>query len=282
MAGKLFVIATPLGNLHDLSHRAIETLREVDLVACEDTRRSSRLLAHYEIRAPLLSCHRFNERERLDGVLDRLRNGERVALLSDGGTPIVSDPGSLLVAAAIEAGLEVSPIPGPSAVTALLSVAGFDADRFVFDGFLPHRAGERRRRLRELASETRTVVLFESPHRIVETLCDVESIFGERPVALGRELTKLHETILHGPAREIAGRLGPEVRGEITVAIKGASTAAEVASADRDAERTSKVWRAALDEADGDRREALRSAARELGIKKAQLQRLLMELGEDG
>ena len=200
MAGKLFVIATPLGNLHDLSHRAIETLREVDLVACEDTRRSSRILAHYGIRTPLLSCHRFNERERLAGVLDRLRDGKSVALLSDGGTPVVSDPGTLLVGAAVEAGLDVCPIPGPSAVTTLLSVAGFDADRFVFDGFLPHRAGERRRRLRELAAEKRTLVLFESPHRIVETLRDVERIFGERPLALGRELTKRHETILHGSA----------------------------------------------------------------------------------
>ena len=282
MAGKLFVIATPLGNLQDLSQRALDTLREVDLVACEDTRRSSRLLAHYGIRTPLLSCHRFNERERLAGVLDRLRGGDRIALLSDGGTPIVSDPGAMLVTAAIESGLEVSPIPGPSAVTALLSVAGFDANRFVFDGFLPHRAGERRRRLRELAAETRTVVLFESPHRIVETLRDIERIFGERPVALGRELTKLHESILHGTAGEIAARLGSDVRGEITVAIDGASTADDGAAVDQEAERTLKVWREALDGAGGDRREALRSAARELGLKKAELQRLLMELGEDG
>jgi 16S rRNA (cytidine1402-2'-O)-methyltransferase len=282
VAGKLFVIATPLGNLQDLSQRALETLREVDLVACEDTRRSSRLLAHYGIRTPLLSCHRFNEHERLAGILDRLRDGDRIALLSDGGTPIVSDPGALLVTAAIEAGLEVSPIPGPSAVTALISVAGFDADRFVFDGFLPHRAGERRRRLRELVVETRTVVVFESPHRIVEALRDVERIFGKRPVTLGRELTKLHESILHGTAGEIAERLGPDVRGEITVAIKGASTADDVAAVDRQAERTLTVWREALEGSGGDRRVALRSAARELGLKKAELQRLLMELGEDG
>jgi 16S rRNA (cytidine1402-2'-O)-methyltransferase len=282
VAGKLFVIATPLGNLQDLSQRALETLREVDLVACEDTRRSSRLLTHYGIRAPLLSCHRFNERERLAGVLDRLRGGDRIALLSDGGTPIVSDPGALLVKAAIESGLEVSPIPGPSAVTALLSVAGFDADRFVFDGFLPHRAGERRRRLRDLVAETRTVVLFESPHRIVETLRDVERIFGERPVALGRELTKLHESILRGTAAQIVGLLGPDVRGEITMAIHGASTTDGAAAVDREAERALKVWREALDGSGGDRREALRSTARELGLKKAELQRLLMELGEDG
>jgi len=282
VAGKLFVIATPLGNLHDLSHRAIETLREVDLIACEDTRRSSRLLIHHGIRTPLLSCHRFNERARLAGVLGRLRAGESVALLTDGGTPVVSDPGSLLVGAAIEAGLEVCPIPGPSAVTTLLSVAGFDADRFVFDGFLPHRPGERRRRLRELASETRTLVLFESPHRIVETLRDVDRIFGERPIVLGRELTKIHETILHGSAREIAERLGSEVRGEITLALRGASTTDPAAPVDVDAERTLSAWREALHDADGDRRDALRSAARRLGLKKAELQRLLMELGEDG
>jgi 16S rRNA (cytidine1402-2'-O)-methyltransferase len=282
VAGKLFVIATPLGNLDDFSHRAIETLRDVDLVACEDTRRSSRLLAHYGIRTPLLSCHRFNERERLHGVIERLREGADIALLSDGGTPLVSDPGALLVQAAIEAGRVVLPVPGPSAVTALLSVAGFDADRFVFDGFLPHRAGERRRRLRELVHERRTVVLFESPHRIAETLRDVARLFGERPLALGRELTKVHESVLHGTARELAERLGQEVRGEITLAIRGAATDRASAPADTEDGRVRTVWRSALEGAAGDRRAALRAAARELAIKKAELQRLLMELGEDG
>ena len=280
MAGLLFVVATPLGNLEDLSPRAVATLRDVDCVVCEDTRRTAKLLAHHGIRTPTRSCHKFNEREQRKPLLARMAAGQDLALVSDGGTPGISDPGPLLVRAAVEAGFEVRPIPGPSAAAALLSISGLPADRYVFEGFLPHRAGERRRRLRELAGERRPVVAFESPHRIAETLADVEQLLGTRPLVLGRELTKLHETVLFGHAREIRERLGDPVRGEITLVISGADAKREVASGD-DADNVVGCWRKALEEHAGDRRAALRAASSELGLKRAELFRLLAELGEE-
>jgi 16S rRNA (cytidine1402-2'-O)-methyltransferase len=282
VAGTLFVIATPLGNLDDLSPRALETLRSVARIACEDTRRTARLLARFGIETPTLSCHRFNERERLEPVLARLAGGEDVALVSDGGTPGISDPGCLLVRAAVEAGMEVRPVPGPSAAATLLSVSGIGADRFVFEGFLPHRAGERRRRLRELKEERRPVVVFESPHRIIESLADIDAVLGPRPLVVGRELTKLHETLLYGSARELAERFGEQVRGEITLVIAGADADRDAASVDLASEEVRRCWRRALRECEDDRRAALRRAAGELGMKRAELYRLLAELGEAG
>ena len=214
MSGKLFVVATPLGNLDDLSPRALATLRSVDAVACEDTRRTAKLLARYTIEVPMVSCHKFNERQRLEPIVERLAAGESVALVCDSGTPGVADPGRLLVREALERGILVCPLPGPSAVTTLLSASGLPADRYVFEGFLPHRAGERRRRLRELRDERRTVVLFEAPHRLHASLLDMQEVLGSRELVLGRELTKLHETILRGSPGELAERLGPDVRGE--------------------------------------------------------------------
>jgi 16S rRNA (cytidine1402-2'-O)-methyltransferase len=280
VSGTLFVVATPLGNLEDLSPRALRTLRGVAAIACEDTRRTSRLLARYDVDVATVSCHRFNERQRIEPVLRRLREGEDVALVSDGGTPAVSDPGALLVRAALEEGIRVCPLPGPSAVPTLLSASGLPADRYVFDGFLPHRAGERRRRLRELRDESRTVVLFETPHRLRAALRDIDDVLGSRRVVLGRELTKLHETILTGTAGELAERLGSErVRGEITLVLAGC--AEDTAEVDVTARRVTSVWREALEETGGDRRAALRRAARTLGLRKAELQRRLSELGRD-
>jgi 16S rRNA (cytidine1402-2'-O)-methyltransferase len=275
--GTLFVVATPLGNLDDLSPRALGTLRAVGTIACEDTRRTTRLLARYQVEVPVVSCHCFNEADRLEPILERLRAGEDIALVSDGGTPVVSDPGMLLVRAALAEGLHVSPLPGPSAVATLLSVAGLPADRYVFDGFLPHRAGERRRRLRELADERRTLVIFEAPHRLPESLADIEEVFGPREVVLGREMTKLHETIWTGTAGELAERLrGERVRGEITLAIAGCGE--RTAEADETARRIAACWRESLERAGGDRRLALRRASRELGLGRAELQRRLSEL----
>jgi len=280
VSGTLFVVATPLGNLDDLSPRARRTLGDVAVVACEDTRRTSHLLARYEIDVPTLSCHRFNERQRLEPVLQRLRSGEDVALVSDGGTPAVSDPGALLVHAALEEGIRVCPLPGPSAVATLLSASGLPADRYVFEGFLPHRAGERRRRLRELRAETRTLVLFETPHRIQGALADIEEVLGPRRVVLGRELTKLHETILTGTASRLGEQLGGErVRGEITLVVAGCGSGE--AEVDHTAGRIATCWREALEAHGGDRRAALRQASRELGLRKAELQRRLGELDED-
>jgi 16S rRNA (cytidine1402-2'-O)-methyltransferase len=300
VAGKLHVVATPLGNLGDLSPRAVATLRRVTLVACEDTRRTARLLAAHGIDRPTVSCHRFNEASRIDSLVARLLAGEELALVSDGGTPGVADPGVRLVRAALDAGIAVSPVPGPSAVAALLSIAGLPADRFVFEGWLPHRAGERRRRLRELAAEARTIVIFEAPHRIQATLADIDTVMGDRLVVLGRELTKLHETLLRGRAAEIAGELGEAVRGEITLALAPLAGAAAGGSAAGDApaettarasgaaatgrdlaaERLRGAWRNALGEAAGDRRAALRRVARECGLPRAEAWRRLGEIGE--
>jgi len=240
------------------------------------------LLARFGIETPTLSCHRFNERARLDPVLERLRSGQDVALVSDGGTPGIADPGALLVRAAADAGIRVCPVPGPSAVTTLLSASGLPADRYVFEGFLPHRAGERRRRLRELRGETRTLVLFEAPHRILAALEDLDRIFGDRPIVLGRELTKLHETILRGSAAEIAAALGGEVKGEITIAIAGASADDRVGDPDPESRRILCAWRDALAAEGGDRRAALRRAGRTLGLRRAELYRALAELGQSG
>jgi len=282
VAGTLYVVATPLGNLDDLSARARDVLGRVSCIACEDTRRTSKLLARFGLDTPTLSCHRFNERARLEPVLERLGRGEDVALVSDGGTPGVSDPGARLVDAALASGLRVSPVPGPSAVVALLSVCGFDADRFVFDGFLPHRAGERRRRLRELAAERRTVVVFETPHRILATLDDLAEILGDRVVVLGREVTKVHETILRGPAAELRPALeaGP-VRGEITLVVRGAGRGEEIPARGEADTRVLDVWREELERAGGNRRDALRAASSRLDMKRPALFRRLAELGED-
>lgn len=283
MRGTLYVIATPIGNLEDLSPRALRILRSVELIACEDTRRTAKLLARFGVEARTLSCHRFNERERLEPVLQILRDGGSVALVSDGGTPAISDPGALLVQQVLEEGIALSPVPGPSAIAALLSASGLPADRYVFDGFLPHRPGERRRRLRELRDEPRTVVVFEAPHRIRRTLRDLAEVMGDRPLVLGRELTKQHETILRGTAREIEAALGEgegDVKGEITLAIAGAEAAArDRPPAEEGAGRALAAWRAALEATSGSEREALRLAARALHMKRPDLYRLLVELG---
>jgi 16S rRNA (cytidine1402-2'-O)-methyltransferase len=282
MAGTLFVVATPIGNLEDLSPRARRVLGEVELVACEDTRQTARLLLRHSIATATLSCHKFNERERIEPILRRLRAGRDVALVCDGGTPCLSDPGALLVRGAHDEGIPVSPIPGPSAVAAILSVSGFEAQRFVFEGFLPHRAAERRSRLRELRDETRTMVLLEAPHRIAATLEDIAAVFdAERPLVLGRELTKLHERVLRGTAAELVATLKrSRIRGEITLAIAGASSARSATADTRNSARVIECWRAALNEAGGNRREALRRAARTLRLKRAALSRYLASLGE--
>ncbi len=250
------------------------------MIACEDTRRTAKLLARYAVERPVISCHRFNERQRLEPVLERLRSGKDVALVADAGTPGVSDPGALLVRTALEEGLRVCPIPGPSAAVTLLSASGLPAERYVFEGFLPHRGGERRRRLRTLRDERRPVVMFETPHRLAQTLADIDETLGARRVVLGRELTKLHETILVGTARELASRVGESPRGEFTLILEGADDDASEGSEPR-AETARRAWRAAVAAADGDRRAALKQASRDLGMKRAELYRYLTELGED-
>jgi 16S rRNA (cytidine1402-2'-O)-methyltransferase len=227
VSGRLFLVGTPIGNLGDLTERARETLADADLVAAEDTRRTGRLLAHLGIEARMVSLFEGNERERTERLLEDLRGGARVALVSDAGMPSVSDPGFRLVRACAAEGIDVTVVPGPSAVTAALAVSGLPTDRWVFEGFLPRRAGERRARLRELAAEPRTVVLFESPRRLFATLREVLEELGDREVAVARELTKLHEEVLRGRVSEVLDALGDaEPKGEVVVVLEGAEPAA--------------------------------------------------------
>jgi 16S rRNA (cytidine1402-2'-O)-methyltransferase len=221
-AGILFLVATPIGNLEDLSRRAVRVLGEVAVVAAEDTRHTRRLLDHYGISVAVTSLFEHNERARIPGLLRRLGAGESVAVVTDAGSPGLSDPGYPLVRAAIEAGLEVVSVPGPSAVVAALQVSGLPTDAFTFVGFLPVKRGARRRRLEELRARRETVVAFESPHRIEACLEDLEELWGERPVALARELTKVHEEVLRGSAREVRAALTPDRRrGEMVLVLGG-------------------------------------------------------------
>lgn len=224
--GVLHVVATPIGNLGDLSPRAQATLRNVDAICAEDTRHTRQLLGHFGIERPLIALHEHNEDGLAARLVERLQAGESLALVSDAGTPLVSDPGFRLVRAARAAGLRVSPVPGPSALIAALSVAGLPSDRFVFEGFLPAKTGARRERLQTLASEARTVLFYESSHRIEEMLADaVQAFGGARPAVVARELTKLFETVLDGPLETLAARVAGEAdqrKGEFVVLIEGA------------------------------------------------------------
>jgi 16S rRNA (cytidine1402-2'-O)-methyltransferase len=219
-SGTLFLVGTPIGNLGDMTDRARETLGAVDFVAAEDTRRTGTLLKRFGIRARMVSLHDANERERTPEVLDALRSGQDVALVSDAGMPGVSDPGFRLVRACVEAGVDVRVVPGPSAVVSALVVSGLPADRFVYEGFLPRRAGDRRRRLEELATEPRTIVLFESPRRVGAVLGDAAQILGDRRVAVARELTKLHEEVIRGTLSEVLP-LVEDLKGEVVVVLEG-------------------------------------------------------------
>ena len=235
----LYVIATPIGNLADISARALQTLREVAAVCAEDTRHTRPLLAHYGIDKPLIALHDHNEEAIADKVVARLLAGESLALVSDAGTPLVSDPGFKLVRAARAAGVKVSPIPGACAAIAALSVAGLPSDRFAFEGFLPGKASARRERLSRLASATATLVFYESSHRIEESLADMLAIFGgDRPAVLARELTKLFETVLDGDLASLLAQVQADPnqrRGEFVVIVQGAGDdeAAQIAEGRR-------------------------------------------------
>lgn len=230
-SGTLFVVATPIGHLGDISPRALETLRNVVAICAEDTRRSGQLLAHFGIATPLLALHEHNEDAIAQKIVARLLAGESLALVSDAGTPLVSDPGFRLVRAARAAGVKVSPVPGASALIAALSVAGLPSDRFAFEGFLPAKASARRERLRALADEARTLIFYESSHRIDETLADMAQAFGgARAAVLARELTKLFETVLDGTLAELHARVladADQRKGEFVVLVQGAGEDAD-------------------------------------------------------
>ena len=228
-AGRLYVVATPIGNLGDLSVRAREILQSVSLIAAEDTRHTGVLLKHFGIQTPQVSLHDHNERHRSGGIIERLRQGDSVALVSDAGTPAINDPGFDLVRTAAAAGCEIVAVPGPCAAIAALSIGALPTDRFCFEGFLPARGAARRKHLQSLAAEVRTLVLYEAPHRVREALEDCAAVFGaERNAAVAREITKLHETTYRGSLRELLERAGSDAdfgRGEIVILIAGAPQA---------------------------------------------------------
>jgi 16S rRNA (cytidine1402-2'-O)-methyltransferase len=223
MAGTLWLVGTPIGNLGDISGRAREVLARADVLACEDTRRTRALLTHLDIHAPrLVSFFEGNERRRIPEILRLLREGSDVALVSDAGTPAISDPGYLLVAACVEEGLSVDVVPGPSAAITALMLSGLPTDRFAFEGFLPRTSGGRRKRLAQLPTDPRTLVFFESPRRVAALVKDALDVLGDRRAAIARELTKLHQEVIRGRLSEVAERVG-EVRGEVVVVIEGAT-----------------------------------------------------------
>ena len=222
MPGTLYIVATPIGNLEDITLRALRVLKEVDLIAAEDTRHTRILLDRHGIRKPLTSYHEHNERTKAPELVARLEQGTNIALVSDAGTPAISDPGFRLVTAAIDARVGLVPIPGASAVTAVLSASGLPTDRFVFEGFLPAKQPQRRARLQTVCRETKTLVCYEAPHRLRECLDDMREILGDREIALAREVSKVHEEFLRGTVSEIRRQIADrEIKGELTLVIAG-------------------------------------------------------------
>ena len=279
----LYLVATPIGNLEDITLRALRILKEVDQIACEDTRHTQKLLSHYNIQKPLVSYHEHNELTRAPELVLAMEQGAQIALVSDAGVPLVSDPGYRLVTLCLRHHLPVIPIPGPSALLAALSASGLPNEEFLFAGFLPARSGGRRRALERLRIEDRTIIFYEAPHRIEETLIEAREILGDRPACIAREVTKIHEEFRRGSLSELAASLADKpARGEITLLI--GPVAGEERSALRDtsqslADRVEELIR----QARMDRKEALKLAAKERGIsKRAAYQELHLESEDSG
>jgi 16S rRNA (cytidine1402-2'-O)-methyltransferase len=267
MPGSLYLVATPIGNLEDITLRALRMLREADLIACEDTRQTGKLLRHFEIvDKPMVSYHEHNEAARTPELVTKLEDGSNIALVSDAGTPLVSDPGYRLVTAAIGAGIPVVPIPGASAVLGALAAAGLPTDAFRFGGFLPAKTGQRKKTLEELRAESCTLIFYEAPHRIIDTLSDIVAVYGERPVVVARELTKLHEEFLRGTADEVRAQLAarPSVKGEITLVIGKGQSAPVPANSVEEAVRE-------LEQKGVPRMDAIKQVARERGLSKREV-----------
>jgi 16S rRNA (cytidine1402-2'-O)-methyltransferase len=231
--GRLFVVSTPIGNLEDITLRALRVLREADLIAAEDTRHTRKLLAHFDIHTPLTGFYQHRQFRQAPGLVSRMLEGANLALVTDAGTPGISDPGAVLVRLAIEAGLEVTPVPGPAAAITLLSVSGLDSHAFVFEGFLPIKPGRKRRVLEGLAREKRTLIFYESPHRLARTLALMLEVLGDRPAAVGRELTKVFEEITRGTLSAAHERYrDKKVKGELTIAVAGLAGGAQTKAED--------------------------------------------------
>src|SRR5262252_206923 len=280
-AGCLYLVATPIGNLEDITLRALRILKEADQIACEDTRHTQKLLNHYNIAKPLVSYHEHNEMTRAPELVVAIEEGEQIALVSDAGMPLVSDPGFRLVTLALRHHIGVVPVPGPSALLAALSASGLPNEEFLFAGFLPARSGERRRALERLRIEDRTIIFYEAPHRIEETLADAREVLGDRPACLAREVTKLHEEFRRAPLSELIASLSDKpVRGEITLLVgppAGDDRAVQRDTSQSLAERVDGLIR----QAKLDRKEALKLAAKERGMtKRAAYQELHLDLEE--
>ncbi len=233
-SGMLYLVPTPIGNMADISRRAIDVLESVDFVACEDTRHSGRLLKALGFDKKLISYHDFNERARAEQLIDMIRRGQSVAVISDAGSPGISDPAYRIVRTAIEHDVAIVPLPGPTSIIPALTASGLPTDRFFFEGFLPHKSAARRRTLERLGTLEHTLVFFESPHRIIKTLKDVREVLGERPCCVARELTKMHEEFLRGTAGEILEKIGERtVRGEIVLVLAGTAIVEKTAKKER-------------------------------------------------
>jgi 16S rRNA (cytidine1402-2'-O)-methyltransferase len=272
-AGKLFLVATPIGNLEDITFRAIRVLKEVDLIACEDTRHTQILLNHYGIKTPTISYHQHNELTRAPELVLQLEEGSQIALVSDAGMPVISDPGYRLVHLAIRHGIPVVPIPGASALVAALSAAGLPVDKFRFLGFLPSKKSQRRTAFEELKDANKTLVFYEAPHRLLDTLEDLAQILGDPPVVVAREVTKVHEEFCRGTASEVRAQLRKKpVKGEITVLV--APQLAERGGAPAATSIREEVQRVVA--AEGvDERAALKSVARRRGLSRSEAYRQL-------
>ncbi|PYY18355.1 MAG: 16S rRNA (cytidine(1402)-2'-O)-methyltransferase [Acidobacteria bacterium] len=273
LAPGLYIVATPIGNLEDITLRALRVLRQADLIACEDTRHTQKLLNHFEIKIPTQSYHEHNEAARARELVERVAAGERVALVSDAGMPGISDPGERVIRAAVERGLNVVAIPGPSALVTALVASGLPTETFRFVGFLPARSGERRSVLESLASVPETLVFYEAPHRIADMLHDVENVFGpDRRIVIARELTKVHEEFVRGSVSEVLAEFGRRdaARGEMTVIVAGKSKIQQAQSPKRNlVERIHELMTSeSLAEKD-----ALKQAAREFGLSKSEAYR---------
>jgi 16S rRNA (cytidine1402-2'-O)-methyltransferase len=276
MSGTLYIVATPIGNLEDITLRALRVLKEADLIACEDTRHTRKLLSHFQISKPTVSYHEHNEHERAGELINKLEGGLNVALVSDAGTPLISDPGFRVVTDAIARGISVVPIPGPSAVIAAMSASGLPTTGFAFVGFLPARRAARRARLKQLANLEMTLVVYEAPHRIKETVEDARSVLGERECVLARELTKLHESFVRARLSEI--ELPPETaRGEIVLLI-GPACDRPVEQPERPATHSILEDLQQLITAEGlDQKDALKRVARARGISKSEAYRRMIQ-----
>jgi 16S rRNA (cytidine1402-2'-O)-methyltransferase len=274
--GALYLVATPIGNLEDITFRAIRTLKEVDLIAAEDTRHSRKLLSHYGIAAKMTPYHDHNEQLKADYLLDKLNEGLNIAIITDAGTPCIADPGYRIVKAATEQGIRVVPIPGASALAAALSASGLPTDRFVFEGFLPAKSGRRKTRLADLKSEERVIVIYEAPHRLVATLTEMAEVLGERPAVVARELTKIHEEFRSGSLSELTEHFAKNPpKGEIVILLHP-QEAESAPEADMEALLSSYLFEEKLSVKDASTR-----AAAETGRPKSELYTLALLLKAD-